>query len=359
VQRPWVLVLERSHGEALRPVGGLSVPLRLALDAQRAGAAAVVCGAEAGIRPGQLADARLRIPVFDARPPDAVAVKVPASYVLHRDVFRILAERGEDVTLDVARAPRVEAPYAFAPVDVVDRASARRAERALFRSLRKPQDGWTSRWLNRYVSLAISRWLVRTPLRPNQVSVAILGVGIAGAVLAAQGTYGSLVAGAALFQSQSILDGCDGEMSRVTYRGSHLGEWLDTIGDDVTNYGFFAGAAIGLHAMTGSAVYLAAGAVTVGAGVLTSLIEYRYLLKIGSGDLLKYPTSRAASEGTSVLSRLMPLFKRDTFVFLTLLAAIAGLAGPMLVVFAAAAVGILGNVLAAEARMAREGASGA
>ena len=77
------------------------------------------------------------------------------------------------------------------------------------------------------------------------------------------------------------------------------------------------------------------------------------LLKIGSGDLLKYPTSQTAT-GTGVVAAIAPLFKRDTFVFLTLVAAVLGLLGPMLVVFAAAAVGILANVLAAEAKMARE-----
>jgi CDP-L-myo-inositol myo-inositolphosphotransferase len=178
-------------------------------------------------------------------------------------------------------------------------------------------------------------------------------VGLYGAWLASRGTYGTMLAGAALFQAQSVLDGCDGEMSRVSYRGSHLGEWLDTVGDDLTNYGFFAGSAVGLYRMTGNALYLFCGAVTVGCGVTASLIEYRYLLKIGSGDLLKYPTSQTA-QGTGFFAAIAPLFKRDTFVLLTLLAAAANLLGPMLVVFSIAAVGILANVFAAEAKMAKE-----
>jgi hypothetical protein len=51
---------------------------------------------------------------------------------------------------------------------------------------------------------------------------------------------------------------------------------------------------------------------------------------------------------------LAPLFKRDTFVLLTLLAAIAGALGPMLCVFSLAAVGILFSVLKTELRLARE-----
>ncbi|HMJ13730.1 MAG TPA: hypothetical protein VK524_20070, partial [Polyangiaceae bacterium] len=95
--------------------------------------------------------------------------------------------------------------------------------------------------------------------------------------------------------------------------------------------------------------------VTVLAGALASGLEYRYLLRIGSGDLLKYPLSAPGSSGDGgVFQAIQPLFKRDTFVLLTLLSALLGLLGPMLVLFAVAAVGILINVLAAERRMARE-----
>jgi len=353
VSRPWVLVLTASGGDPSRVVGGLPLALRLALDAQRAGAAGVVVDPPSGYRAEALADPRLRIPVGDTVPEGSRRVRAGASLLVHRDAFRAAAASDRDEVDIAAVEPDAATPFAFSARDVVDARTASTAEDALFRSLRKPQDGWTARWLNRYVSLTLSRWLVKTPLSPNQVSVGILAIGLTGAYLASIGTYGTMLAGAALFQAQSILDGCDGEMSRVTYRGSHLGEWLDTIGDDLTNYGFFAGAALGLHAATGSDLYLAAGAVTVGSGAVASLIEYRYLLAIGSGDLLKYPTSQTAS-GSGVLAAIAPLFKRDTFVLLTLIAAAVGLLGPMLVVFAIAAVGILFNVLAAEAKMARE-----
>ena len=279
-------------------------------------------------------------------------MRVSASLLCHRDVFAALGD-SDEIALTPENAPKVPSPYAFDPVDVVDARAARRAERLLFRSLRKPQDGWTSRRLNRHISLALSRWLVRTRLTPNQVSVGILCVGLLGAFLASRGSYAALVAGAFLFQAQSVLDGCDGEMSRVTYRGSLVGEWLDTIGDDLTNYGFFAGAALGLHTRTQSPIYLAAGAVILGTGLAVSFIEYRYLIKIGSGDLLKYPTSQMASEGSGVLALIAPLFKRDTFVFLTFVAALLDLVGPMLIVFAVGGVGIFVNVLAAEMKMRR------
>lgn len=346
-------MLEPTEAGALR-LGGLSLALRLCLDAQAAGASHIVVPPSATALRRLLADSRLRVPLVDTAPLGVPRLRAPSNLLAHRATLRELAEglsgdRGVAVTR-VTTAPSVA--YAFAPLEVT-RDNTEAAERALFRSLRKPQDGWTSRHLNRPISLFISRWLVKTPLRPNQVSVGILAIGLAGALTATRGTYGALAIGALLFQAQSVLDGCDGEMSRVSHRGSRLGEWLDTIGDDLTNYGFFGGAGLGLYRATGQQLYLVAGCVCVGCGVIASGLEYRYLIKIGSGDLLKYPLSQASS-GEGQLAFLAPLFKRDTFVLLTLLAALAGALGPMLCVFSLGAIGILISVLKTELRLARE-----
>jgi phosphatidylglycerophosphate synthase len=362
----WVLVMTAPSGDPCRVVAGLPLALRLALDAQAAGMVAVVLEGDASRARGCLNDPRLRLPVPDSVPDDARVVRVPANWLVHRQLLRHLVESKLPVTSEVTSGPlsiegstrfRPEVPFGFEPIAVTDDASARRASRAAFRALRKPQDGWTSRWLNRYVSLPISALLVRTPLTPNQVSFGILAIGLAGAYLASRGDYASMALGAFLFQMQSILDGCDGEMSRVTYRGSLAGEWLDTVGDDVTNYSFFLGAAWGLYRSTGWLPYLIAGLVVVTCGVVASGLEYRYLIRIGSGDLLKYPLS--AGEGQSgLVAAIQPLFKRDTFVFLTFLAALFSLLGPMLLLFAAGAVGVLFNVLKTEQRMSREKRAG-
>ncbi len=354
----FVLVLDTTTADPCRVVAGLPLALRLALDAQQGGATAIVVPNDAPDIRAALGDTRLRIPVTATIPSQVRVVRVPANIVVYRGLFKAIAER--DAADPSAPHERnlgrevfpFDAPYSFSPLAVTDEVSANEAERLLFHALRKPQDGWTSRYLNRYISLAISRFLVKTPLRPNQVSIGILGVGILGAWFAAQGGYGNLLFGAFLFQSQSVLDGCDGEMSRVSHRGSRTGEWLDTVGDDLTNYGFFAGAALGLYKVSGNPLYLIAGGVTVLSGLIGSGLEYRYLIKIGSGDLLKYPLSQG--QGTGKFAFIQPLFKRDTFVFMTLCAAALGSVGPMLCVFAAGAVGVLIAVIKTELRMSRE-----
>jgi phosphatidylglycerophosphate synthase len=378
---------------------GLSVLLRLALTAQAAGARGIVlsAGGEREAMRKALADERRKIDVYDDGDPalgniasEGPAIRIPANLVVHRAAFvALVAQWPEKAAMrDAAHQGRGEGifepgisetnavwqmastaagPYGFSPIAVRDRKTFEAAERMLLRALRKPQDGWTSTHLNRPISLAITRRLVGTSLRPNQVSVAILGVGLLGAFLASRGTYASLVAGAALFHTQSVLDGCDGEMSRLTFRGSHTGEWLDTIGDDLTNYGFFGGAAYGLFAQTGQTLYLALGGLTVFCGLVGSGLEYRYLVKIGSGDLLKYPLGIGKAPGNAdegsksgiakLLDGIAPLFKRDTFVLLTFLGAVIGVTGPLLAVFTVGALGVLIAVLKAEMRMARERAA--
>src|SRR5690606_18321905 len=152
--------------------------LRLVLDAQSGGASGVVLVPEAETARPALADERRRIPVLDSVPPDSAEVRVPASYLVHRQLFKKLFEQGA-MPRDLAREPfEIDVPWGFSSFDVSDGQTARAAERALFRSLRKPEDGWTSRALNRPISLSLSRLLVKTPLTPNQVSLGILAVGI-------------------------------------------------------------------------------------------------------------------------------------------------------------------------------------
>lgn len=346
---------------------GLTLPLRLALTAQQSGATAIVT--TSAETKELLNDPRLRIPVVEARPSGTTLITAPENLLIHRGLLtEVVKVRGGADTHLVDEPVSFAPPYGFDPIPITDQASRKRGTTALLRSLRKPQDGWTSTWLNRHISLFFTRFLVATPLTPNVVSLGILGIGLAGAYAASLGPrapvapYYATLFGAFLFQMQSILDGCDGEMSRLTFRGSVTGEWLDTIGDDLTNYGFFTAAAWGLFNTTAQPLYLVAGGIVLFCGLLTSGIEYRYLIQIGSGDLTKYPIGVGAAPGgsgpPSLLDRISPLFKRDTFVFLTLIAAALNILGVFLIIFALGAIGIVVAVLKAELRMARERRAG-
>jgi phosphatidylglycerophosphate synthase len=259
----------------------------------------------------------------------------------------LLDDGGEGSLLDVTGWRRVR-----------DAREASAATEGLLQSLRKPQDGMVSRALNRTLSLAVTRALCGTGMRPNTLSVGILAIGAVGALLASLGTPGALAVGGLLFQAQSVLDGCDGELARLTFRGSKAGEWIDTVGDDLTNYAFFAGLSVGLTRAGLGPWSVVFGVVGVLAGFVASGIEYRYLLALGTGDLAKYPlgfgddpTGAVEERGLQrLLARARPLFKRDFFVFATMLATALGRYASlvMLGAFAVGALVTLSAVLRSE-----------
>ena len=203
---------------------------------------------------------------------------------------------------------------------VNSKADARKAKRALLLSLRKPMDGVTSRYLNRHVSLFITPFLLRTGLSPNFFTVVFMAIGLAAAYFATQAEFTwALVATGLLFQAQSILDGCDGEMARLSYQFSSRGQWLDSIGDDLTNYSVCFGLAIGqARVLDASFLYWLGGAV-LAMQVLTSAVLYRRMLILGTGDLLAIPDLVRGDPKEGFLGSLGEivgvLLKRDSFIF--------------------------------------------
>lgn len=215
------------------------------------------------------------------------------------------------------RTGRAEVP-GFA-LRVTDKASAAQARRALLRALRKPVDGPVSKYLNRHISIFVSSWLVRLPLRPNQLTVLFTLIGAASGVLAAFGEpFWMIWLAAFLFQAQSVLDGCDGEIARLTYRFSLKGQWLDSIGDDITNYSFCLGLALGQARAQDVPELYWAGGITLAAQLLATVVLYRRMYLLGIGDLLAIPDTLTGGGADGPMSKVMyvlrQLAKRDVFV---------------------------------------------
>jgi CDP-L-myo-inositol myo-inositolphosphotransferase len=87
------------------------------------------------------------------------------------------------------------------------------------------------RHLNRPLSTWLSRYLVRSSITPNQISLFCFGLSALAAALFAVGGYFWLALGAVLAQVASIVDGCDGEVARLTFRESSFGGWFDAVLD--------------------------------------------------------------------------------------------------------------------------------
>lgn len=117
-------------------------------------------------------------------------------------------------------------------IDVDDPGSLLKAERALLERLRsKPNDGPVSRYLNRPLSVRISRRLVKTPITPNQISLFSFVLSLLAALFFSRQGYLMLAAGAMLAQIASVIDGCDGEVARLKFLASDYGGWFDAVLD--------------------------------------------------------------------------------------------------------------------------------
>ncbi|WP_158542365.1 CDP-alcohol phosphatidyltransferase family protein [Lujinxingia litoralis] len=228
-----------------------------------------------------------------------------------------------------------------------------RAEARLFNDCRKPQDGIVSRHLNRHLSLAMSRRLVGTWVGPNHISAITLSLGFAAAIAAGFGGYtGFLIAGV-LYQLNSVIDGVDGELARVRYEFSVLGEWLDTVSDDLSDLLLYLGLGVGAWRTMatglgplGPEIWLYLGLAAAGGKLASMVVYYRWLIARGRGDLLAFEWS-FKDQGTPqsplkrALSVLHYAFRKDFIVFVAMILAFIGTLPYLLVALAP------GNVIVA------------
>lgn len=125
-----------------------------------------------------------------------------------------------------------------------------KAEHTLFRSLQSvggTLDGAVDHYVNRQVSRPLSRLFMKLGCSPNVITVLSLVIGLTGAACFATGSYWAGIVGALLFQLAVIIDCCDGEVARLTFAESPLGQALDLVSDNIVHVAVFAGIAWGTY----------------------------------------------------------------------------------------------------------------
>jgi phosphatidylglycerophosphate synthase len=249
-------------------IGGLSVLMRQRLSLQDAGVCQLITIDAADrdlpsdasaivVTPGTIWHPAVvkRLAKTSVAPHEIVAVgnRDAAVYACGRDriasaVATLIA--GGSIPLDAP--PAAPAPPEFVVRSRSD-AERRQATALLLRSLEKPSDGLASRYLHRPISRQVTRLLLPWRVSPNAMTLAAALFGVAGVIVAARGGYWRVLAGAVLFETQNVLDGCDGEIARLKYLRSRGGEWLDQIVDDVLNVAFLG--AVGAALARGGAAW--------------------------------------------------------------------------------------------------------
>lgn len=291
-------VFFETHGDRhLKRIGGLTALERNVREAAKAGATQVVIAAER----------------VDFERPIAVTVEYVAPGTPPPADARV-------VRADVIR-----------DIELVDDAAAARAEWALIRRMNKEHEGPVDALINWRFSMRITRMLARRSLAvtPNHVTIAAIVVGLVAAGLAARGEWWAFAVAGVLMQVNSILDSVDGELARLRYQYSKAGQWLDNLSDDIVDNAFIVacGWAIG-----GVWWWLAVAAAA--ARIVHALSTYLWVyVTTGSGDVFAFrwwfesATASAAEvySPTSVTTWLRSFGRRDTFVFVWMIALACGL----------------------------------
>jgi len=243
----------------------------------------------------------------------AEAFKKRGSVRLDTDV---LAE-----TFDPARTVAVDAGPDFCET-VTSKASAKRVERYLIGTARKPTDGFFSRNFNRHVSTFLTPHLLKINVSPTEISVVVLFVGLLSGWIEGRGGYRNAVLGAFLFELASIIDGCDGENARLTFRSSKLGGTLDVTGDALTFVFFFMSLSIGLYRSTWNNFWLILGGLSLLSMILFYVQFSIYTQRSGIGNhivaVVKDIEKSAGRPGFTgkidwIASKIAPVYRRDFF----------------------------------------------
>lgn len=213
------------------------------------------------------------------------------------------------------------------PVLVVrERADLRKARAALHLVNRKSlvHDGAYAYYFMRPLAKPIVHLLASTRVTANHVTIVACLFGVSSAICAGIGGRGNVILAGILFWLSGYCDLVDGGLARLRLQSSTFGEWLDSIGDEVSTYGLTAGIGIGMWrdgASHGWAVFGVAAAVLGALSVIPLYVDmHRRRLPI---DTANFPwfyqtgsgaTAKATGPFGHVIRFLGAFVRRDTSV---------------------------------------------
>ena len=217
----------------------------------------------------------------------------------------------------------------IAGIELVDDDARRKAEWALIRRMNKSYEGPVDALINWRFSMRITRLLARRSLAvtPNHVTIAAILVGVTASWFASRGQWWAFAVAGVLLELNSILDSCDGELARLRYQFSKLGQWLDNLSDDIVDNLFLVAMGYGI-----GGVWQWLGIAAAGGRLTVSLVTYLgAYLTTGTGNIFAWRWWFERGEKSvddlykpqSIGTWLRSFGRRDTFVFVWMLACFA------------------------------------
>lgn len=233
-------------------------------------------------------------------------------------------------------------PLAGFAVAVKDRKSFILAQKLLLQTARKPQDGVVARLINRRISLFLTKYLLYLNVHPIAQSIVTFAVGLLSVFFVGYGRQ-LLLPGGILFELASIIDGCDGENARLTYRMTRTGQALDITADAVTFVSFFVALPVGLYRTYGEKIWLYLGGFALASMVAFYLQLINYARKTGLGYNIvavvkEVEASRNLPAFQTAFDRLAAslafIYRRDFFSTAAFIMIVVGLARSAMVLAA-------------------------
>jgi phosphatidylglycerophosphate synthase len=230
---------------------------------------------------------------------------------------------------------------------VADAASARAAVWGLLVRLRWRQGGIVAHYLNRPVSMLVSKWLVDTRVTPNQTTIVNFFIGIAGVwLLFSPGGYLGALLGMLILHVNSVLDGVDGELARLRHESSTFGSYLDSVTDEILNTATLIGVGYNLahDPAFGWPHYQTLGVFAGVVSFLYAAVHWHCRWKHGLGLYWwwdAYKPRKKVQASNSLRSYAMRLFQKDGLLFIYLLGAAVRILPVLLFVSATAAAAVL------------------
>jgi len=173
-------------------------------------------------------------------------------------------------------------------IKVVDAATCRAANDAVYADLQREAMGIVDRLINyKVVTLLTRKLLANLPFTPALLTLLAGFVGVYGALMVATGASPEVMIGFAALQGYVILDSCSAAVARLRLGRSGLGAWLDTMIGDFVNVVLIL--AVGRALWTHGGTFLDMKMAAAGAAMtlLYAVLSYRELVRQHEGDVTK------------------------------------------------------------------------
>lgn len=197
-------------------------------------------------------------------------------------------------------------------------------EQWLLNALVKDNEGFMSKHLERRISLAVTRRIAHTLVTPNHITAVSTLIGSAGALCFLAGERWLQFTGSLLFWLHSVLDGCDGELSRLKFLESRWGGLIDFWSDNAVHAAVFACIAAGSYRVTSQERFQFLGFSAVAGTLLSAFFVFWKTMraKNGSGPVFTSVMDNPALTAPS--DRVMDFLARRDFIYLVILFSILG-----------------------------------